>query len=310
RYLESINLKGKSIVLKSLGPEPAIIDGEGVSGSLINCVSGEGPFTRLDGLVIRGGSGNPDRYGKRSTVGGALLLLNSSPSVINCRFESNQVSYNGGGIYASNSNSQFQDCVFRGNTAEKGGGIFANRSMLSFNGCLFEQNNADFGGAGIFSDNRSVTTVVGCRFIDNRASFNGGGLYDYDSATTVTDSVFLNNIGAYKGGAAYHGWRSRGRIGSGNEFRTPNDDIAGSGRSINQADPLGACFFGTRCILATESACREGRGGWAGPDTRCEEAEPPEPVASRASGDLNQDGRVDVRDMSILLGSWGRRRGP
>ncbi|MDG2423508.1 MAG: right-handed parallel beta-helix repeat-containing protein [Phycisphaerales bacterium] len=308
QYFESINLKGKSIVLKSRGPEPAVLEGEGVTGSLINCTSGEGAYTRIEGLVIRRGSGDVERYGERSRVGGGMLLLNASPTLINCQFVLNRVSYNGGGVYASNSNSQFRNCTFASNSAEKGGGVFANRSTLSFMECEFSQNNANFGGGGIFSDNRSTTTVKNCRFTDNRASFNGGGLYDYDSATTVSDSVFLNNIGAYKGGAAYHGWRSRGRIGSGNEFLTPNDDVAGSGRMINQADPLGACFIGDRCVLATQSDCREGTGNWAGPDTRCDEEEPPEEDSRRASGDLNEDGRVDVRDMAILLGSWGSRR--
>ncbi len=306
RYFESIDLKGKSIVVKSRGPEPAILDGDGVSGSLVNCTSGECGYVRFEGLHLKNGSGDSARYGSRAKVGGGLLLLNSSPSFINCRFESNDASYNGGAVYATNSNSTFQGCTFSTNSAEKGGGVFANRSTLSFTGCLFEQNNANFGGGAIFSDNRSTTTVSDCRFINNRASFNGGALYDYDSATTVSDSMFLNNVGAYKGGAAYHGWRSRGRIASGNDFRTPNDDIAGSGRSINQANPLGACFIGERCILATQKACLEGRGVWSGPDTRCEELEAPAQGAKRPSGDLNGDGRVDVRDMAILLGSWSR----
>ena len=142
---------------------------------------------------------------------------------------------------------------------------------------------------------------------ENRASFNGGAIYDYDSATMVTNTIFLNNIGAYKGGAAYHGWRSRGRLDETNEFRTPNDDIAGAARSMNQANPLGACRAELDCILSTQEACLEGGGVWSGPNTRCDDAEEATSATQGADGDLNQDGKVDVRDMAILLSSWGRR---
>ena len=96
-------------------------------------------------------------------------------------------------------------------------------------------------------------------------------------------------------------------MGDGNEFRTPNDDVDGSGQTINDSNPLGACFIGQSCVLADERACEEGRGTWAGPDTNCESATPPQQLARVAKGDLNRDGVVDVRDMAILMGAWGRR---
>ena len=307
RYRETIDLKGKAIVLKGRGDSPTILDGTDLKGSVVRCVSGEGPLTRLDGLVLISGSGDQGEYGDKATVGGGLLLVGASPTISKCQFQGNVVTYNGGAVYARNSNSQFTACGFTGNTAEKGGGVYASRSTLSFTSCTFEQNNAIFGGGAVFSDNRSDTTIVQGMFSENRASFNGGALYDYDSATTVTDSIFLNNMGAYKGGAAYHGWRSRGRFGEGNEFRTPNDDIAGSARSLNQADPLGACFVSGSCILTRQSACQEAAGTWAGPDTRCDETDAPDTGKQGPKGDLNADGRVDVLDMAILMGTWGRR---
>ena len=307
-YFEQLDLMGKSIVVKSRSRStPAVLDGGGGLGSVVRCTSGESSATRLDGLTIRHGSGDGQFYGDVACVGGGLLIRDSSPTLVACRFESNLVSYNGGGIYARNSNSQITDCQFLNNGAEKGAGIYAKASRLDIKGCLFQQNNARFGGGAVFGGDRSILTIDQSRFIENRASFNGGAIYDYNSTTVVENSIFLNNVGAFKGGAAYYGWRSRSRMGDGNEFRTPNDDVDGSGQTINDSNPLGACFIGQSCVLADERACEEGRGIWAGPDTNCESATPPQQLARVAKGDLNRDGVVDVRDMAILMGAWGRR---
>tara|TARA_Y100000589_G_scaffold326026_1_gene365030 strand:- start:275 stop:580 length:306 start_codon:yes stop_codon:yes gene_type:complete len=96
-------------------------------------------------------------------------------------------------------------------------------------------------------------------------------------------------------------------MGVGNDFRTPNDDVDGSGRTINESNPLGACFIGESCVMAQKKACEDGEGVWAGPDTTCDESEPGQALPRRARGDLNRDGVVDVRDMAILMSSWGSR---
>ncbi|NIN70977.1 MAG: hypothetical protein GTO46_03365, partial [Gemmatimonadetes bacterium] len=62
-YFETINFLGKAIWLRSSdGPEVTIIDGTGFF-HVVQCVSGEGPDTVLDGFTITGGSAhgsNPD----------------------------------------------------------------------------------------------------------------------------------------------------------------------------------------------------------------------------------------------------------
>ncbi|MDG2094657.1 MAG: hypothetical protein P8J89_05240 [Phycisphaerales bacterium] len=308
-YFEQLDLKGKSIVVKSRSmSSPAILDGGGKSGSLVRCASGESSVTTLEGLTFRRGTGDARIYGNSASVGGGMLIRDSSPTLTNCRFEGNLVSYNGGGIYARNSNSQITGCEFHGNAAEKGAAIYATQSRLGIKRCLFQQNNARFGGGAIFCGNRTFMTIDESRFIENRASFNGGAIYDHNSTTIVENSVFLNNIGAFKGGAAYHGWRSRSRMGTGNEFRTPNDDVDGSGRTINESNPLGACFIGESCVMAVKEACEDGQGQWAGPETNCDVVSPAQQRPRRAKGDLNRDGVVDVRDMAILMSAWGSRK--
>ena len=100
RYNESINFNGKAITLKSeKGPAVTIIDGWKVGDSVVKCINGEGPSTIIDGFTITGGTGNADLYGELETIGGGLLCLHSSPTVLNCIFVDNEVKYQGGAIY-------------------------------------------------------------------------------------------------------------------------------------------------------------------------------------------------------------------
>ena len=55
-YLEKINFLGKAITLRSSdGADVTIIDGNGAF-HVVQCVSGEGPDTILDGFTITGGN--------------------------------------------------------------------------------------------------------------------------------------------------------------------------------------------------------------------------------------------------------------
>ena len=52
---ETINLKGKDIVLRSAdGPDQTVLDGGGLPGSIVYCVEGERRSTRIEGFTLRG----------------------------------------------------------------------------------------------------------------------------------------------------------------------------------------------------------------------------------------------------------------
>ena len=95
-YFEAINFLGKAITLwSSDGPEVTTIDGTG-NFHVVQCVSGEGPNTILDGFTITGGNANgtsPDN------AGGGMLNFSSSPTVTNCTFTGNTSGSAGGGMY-------------------------------------------------------------------------------------------------------------------------------------------------------------------------------------------------------------------
>ncbi len=130
-YFEAINFGGKAVTLRSSdGAEVTTIDGTGFF-HVVQCVTGEGPDTVLDGFTITGGDADgvfPDNRG------GGMRNIGSSPTVTNC--------------------------TFSGNTATEGGGM-ASRfdSSPTVTNCTFTGNTADFGGGGLHNDEGSSLTV-------------------------------------------------------------------------------------------------------------------------------------------------------
>src|SRR5262245_2385358 len=70
-YNELINFLGKAITLRSSdGPETTILDGFGLVGAIVTCISGEGPATMLDGFTIMRGTAG--QFGGEYGGGGML----------------------------------------------------------------------------------------------------------------------------------------------------------------------------------------------------------------------------------------------
>ncbi len=119
-YFEMINFLGKAITVRSTDPQDpvvvanTIIDGTG-HFHVVQCVSGEGPDTVLEGFVITGGNANsfPD-----NNFGGGMYNNNSNPTVTNCTFSENSADFRGGGMYNSSSTPTVTDCTFCGNSPE------------------------------------------------------------------------------------------------------------------------------------------------------------------------------------------------
>ncbi len=217
-YTETIDFLGKAIRLYSEdGPEVTIINGAG-HHHVVQCVSGEGPDTILEGFTITGGNANgPTEAGKN---GGGMRNVNSSPTVKNCIFSSNSANQFGGGMHNDTSSPTLDHCSFLDNmSTSHGGGIYNyNSSPTVINGtfnnnlaglhgggmmnnvnsspivinCLFSQNVAEAGGGGIANSINSNPTVANCTFTNNNAG-DGGGLYNYASTPTLTNCIVWAN---------------------------------------------------------------------------------------------------------------------
>lgn len=303
RYNEAINFKGKAITVKSTqGAAVTTIDGWNLFDSVVKCISGEGPSTVFDGFTVTGGTGNKDLYSENETVGGGLLCLHSSPTILNCIFVSNTSTYQGGAIFnGDRSNTVIQNCKVRSNTSERGGGLYNSRGRPVIRDTEISGNEAKYGGGGMYNFGSNVR-IISCSLKHNRAQYNGGGVYDYDSGGRVVDSVFTDNIAMFNGNAMYRGYRSATVLEEDCRFTMAHDTVSGTGGyMVAQGKQIGACCIGTGCLIVDEQSCNKAGGSWLGPDTTCDNQllACPEPN----TGDINTDGVVDMMDLVLVMTS-------
>jgi len=303
-WRETIDLRGKAIVLRgAAGPQATTLDGRGLKGSVLRCTGGETAETRIEGFTVTGGSGDVDTHGPQATVGGGLLVLASSPTIVDCVFRENQVLLHGGAVYCGeNANPSFVGCTFASNVGEKGGAVFNIRSNPRFSSCLFLRNVADYGGGAVYNDRRCAPSFLACRFEANEALYNGGAIYDYESRGSLSGCTFARNTAAFKGGAVYSAYRSD-TVMADCRFLTQTDDVAGRrGVSLSATTIHGACCIGGGCVVATRTDCENAGGVFSGEGSICETTVTTCPEALQ--GDLNNDGEVDRVDMAVLMLLW------
>ena len=199
-YYEAVNFLGKAVWLYSSGgPNDTTIDGTGAY-HVVQCISGEGADTVLDGFTITGGNANggslPD------SGGGGMYNGGSSPTVTGCIFGGNTATVGGGMFNISNSSPAVTGCTFSGNSADAGGGMSNyDNSSPAVTGCTFSGNSAIDGG-GMYNLSGSPT-VTGCTFSENSATSDGGGMHNNTSSLTVTNCTFTGN-GAGGGGGMFN----------------------------------------------------------------------------------------------------------
>ncbi|MHC4499886.1 MAG: Vps62-related protein, partial [Planctomycetota bacterium] len=193
-YPGGINFSGKAVRLYSSGgPDVTTIDGDGAY-HVVQCISGEGPNTILEGFTITGGnSSGPDPNDRR---GGGVFNFNSSPMVTNCTF-TDLWAYDGGAMYNLNSSPTVADCTFSGNSAEySGGGMYNYQGSPMVADCTFSLNTAGTGG-GMVNVDGSNPQVTNCTFSDNAASsstWGGAGMCNLaNSSPTVINCTFTGN---------------------------------------------------------------------------------------------------------------------
>ena len=226
-YYEAVNFLGKAVWLYSSGgPNDTTIDGTGAY-HVVQCISGEGAGTVLEGFTITGGNAYglfPDRCGggmynegSSPTVtnctfsgnsagdgGGMYNYDNSSPTVTNCTFSGNSAG-DGGGMYNyDNSSPTVTGCTFTGNTVTSNGGGMSNiQSSPTVTGCTFSGNTTDYGDGGGMFNSQSSPAVTNCTFTGNTVTWEGGGMYNLSSSPTVTNCTFSGNT-AFNGGGMYN----------------------------------------------------------------------------------------------------------
>jgi len=266
-YFEGIDFLGKDIVVRSVsGPLSTFINGTGLTTSVVRCMSGEPATARLEGFTIQHGiTGTPLPLAPLIRVGGGIAVLNSSPTIEDCRFLHNASAY-GGGAYIYLSDSIIRDCVFHQN-----------------------QVSADGGGAQTFGGN---PTFENCSFTYNKAlNSHGGGLHVAQGSATLIDCVISNNTANIGGGLTYYPTGGSATL-NGCEIKNNIGDVAGGFWVRPGFDDL---------VLVDTEVCGNAPSPYVGAyvdggkNVFCE----------GCPGDLNNNGVVEGADVSVMLGFWG-----
>jgi hypothetical protein len=250
-YDEAVNFHGKPIRLYSLdGPGATTINGAGAY-HVVQCVSGEGAGTILEGFTITGGNANgassPENCG-----GGMLNSNSSSPTVIDCSFSANTAAWSGGGMYNTDGSSPtVTNCTFSENMAVTyhGGGMYSRvESNPTVTDCIFTNNQAGSYGGGMHSSG-CAPAVTNCTFTGNTAGQWGGGMCDYVSSPTVTNCTLSGNS-ALHGGAMYN-YDSSPTVTNCILWADLPNEIEGTPATVTYSDVQGGtgqAWFGVGCI--------------------------------------------------------------
>jgi parallel beta-helix repeat protein len=245
-YNEAINFKGMAIRLYSSGgPAVTTIDANGIAGAnhVVQCVSGEGPDTILEGFTITGGNANGS---SPHNCGGGMLNYGSNPTVTNCTFSGNNALNDGGGMYNYVSSSlTVTNCTFSNNSAAWGGGIYNITSSPTVTNCTISDNSTTSGGGGMINYAGSYPTVTDCNFNDNTAGTDGGGMWNSGSRPTVANCAFRGNSASNGYGGGMYNYNNGIPTVSNCTFSSNTATINGGGvcNSTSSSSTMGNCTF-------------------------------------------------------------------
>ena len=151
-------------------------------------------FKDLGGIVISRNL-TIDGQGHNIDLKGALRFLNVTGYSINLKNLNITNGYggNGGALYISNGNGNFENCLFTDNNASNtGGAVFIEEGNGNFENCLFTNNNAtEYGGALCIIE--GIGHFVNSSFSFNNASYVCGGVCIEDGDGSFANCSFTNN---------------------------------------------------------------------------------------------------------------------
>jgi predicted outer membrane repeat protein len=170
-------------------------------------------YIRIDGFTITGG--NASGGSMYQQYGGGIHILGGGESIriLNCRFENNKASQDGGGLYASIGAAPLLiNCSFVNNFSMNNGGgaaIYANTPngyKVRMINCTFDNNTAYAQGGAIFFDsnkrNYGMLNLTNCLIVNNSTFGEEGTIVMNGNANLVmANSTICFNKGVATGAA-------------------------------------------------------------------------------------------------------------
>ena len=190
-----VDMQGKSLHLLGLpeGNNRVVVDGNNKQRCL-GCASNEDAKTIIESIDFRNG------YADR---GGGLYCLGSSPSLMDCVFETNTSTDRGGGIYIEGGSPNLENCIVTNNNSAYGGGFYIRESLANITGGLVAGNQGSSRGGGFRIVNASPQ-VSDVQVESNWAVRGGGGHIQENSAPTFNNCIIMQNTADSLGGGMAH----------------------------------------------------------------------------------------------------------
>lgn len=253
------------------------------------------------------------------TYGGAILnhgfpehgTYVCQPTLVNCTFSGNSSGGIGGAVCSAWSHLMLANCTFASNTSDEGGAVYGADSITTFANCILWANIAGT-GPQIALANQSVINVSFC-------CLQGGYGQLHDDGTCSIDWGFGNidvdpNFQDMEGPDGVAGtsddilrltWGSL-CIDAGDNYAVPADladvDCDGNTVELTGLDLGGGVRFRDEPSVADTGngpAPVVDLGAFEYRPGVCADAAHPYPT-----GDLNQDCKVDLLDVSVLADNW------
>ena len=308
-YNQAFALNGKNIVVRGAAGGATIVDGTGLSGSIVRFTGGEPATAGVENLVIRNGTVGSQLTPQASfRVGGALLAVQSSAFVRNCTFSLNRAGF-GGAIYLLSSQTTVEGCTLNANIAEnEGGAVLAYESTVTVRGCTFTANHCGAVNPGSGSAFKSVgarnageiSMLEKCTISAGVAGVDGAAVEHFENTVSVpgvlriVGSQITGNTTSIRAG----GLRVIGRMQS--CVIAGGTSICGnSNRNVDGPFFIEGAVTICDCLadLAQDGSVNGGDLGmllsaWG-------------LTNAQGIGDANHDGLVNGEDLSIVLSSWG-----
>ncbi len=142
--------------------------------------------------------------------GGAMWYKASHIRVSQTEFEQNRAGFSNtrgkaGAIYAVDSNSMIDSCVFKQNTGNLGGGaIFFDDGEPNVANSFFYENESRSGAGGaVRLQGGCIALMSNSRFVGNETNNPGGAIASYYSSASFVDCTYIRNKSKSDGGAIY-----------------------------------------------------------------------------------------------------------
>jgi hypothetical protein len=301
-YTESVNLRGKSILVKSDVPDAAVVRAP-LDARAFVAESGESSLCRIIGFRIT----------RADAWGGGVQITNSSPVFDSCTFDDCR-NHTGGGVLATGGSAQLIACDFfrcwadglGGGLYGGGGGIRSVGASLTVDRCTFVETYAAKAGAVMTQEGGGASVMRRCTLTGVQGVY-AAWIYNVGSSFTIEDTLFdsLNGIALF-GWSPYTVRRCGFRNITGDrvmEMRYGQNVIDSCQFERCQVNGFlfGVIYSGVYAI-GNSRICASSTPVFQGPWTDLGGNDFNAPCS--CFGDLDGDGQVGATDLAYVLYGW------